>query len=200
MWWQQNLLFVHMTGSITEILNSMREGVDGAATELFNHFLPMLRKRMADFARDLRVADEDDIAVNAFYELCKAIEKSRFEDISDRTQLWQVLSMIAIRKANDFRKHESAEKRGGKLKLHSLDELKVQVAKIDARPELQLEMLEQCELILKSLGDDDLRAVAKLKIRGMTNLEISRELGVAIRTVQLMVARIKALIADHYPG
>lgn len=188
-----------MTGSITELLYSMRQGVDGAATDLVQQLLPMLRKRMAEFAKDLRVSDEDDIAVNAFYELCKAIEDSRFEDISDRTQLWQVLSMIAIRKANDFRKHESAEKRGGKLKLHSLDSLKMQVAKIDDRPELQLEMLEQCELILKSLEDGDLRAVAELKIRGMTNSEVSRELGIAIRTVQLMVSRIKAIISDFYP-
>jgi len=188
-----------MTGSVTEILNSMRQGVDGAATELVQHFLPMLRKRMAEFAKDLRVVDEDDIAVNAFYELCKAIEDSRFEDISDRTQLWQVLSMIAIRKANDFRKHESAERRGGKLKLHSLDELKIQVAKIDERPELQLEMLEQCEQILNSLKDEKLKAVAKLKMRGMANVEVSRELGIAIRTVQLMVNRIKGIISDVYP-
>lgn len=192
-------VFWLMSGSVTEILNSLRQGVDGAATELVTHFLPMLRKRMEEFAKDLRVSDADDIAVNAFYELCKAIENSRFEDVSDRTQLWQVLSMIAIRKANDFRKHEAAEKRGGKLQLHSLDSLKYQVAAIDERPDLQLEMLEQCESLLQSLDDEDLRAVAELKIKGMANAEISRELGIAVRTVQLMVARIKAAIADRYP-
>ena len=188
-----------MSGSVTEILNSLRKGVDGAATELVTHFLPMLRKRMSEFAKDLRISDEDDIAVNAFYELCKAIENSRFDDIADRTQLWQVLSMIAIRKANDFRKLESAEKRGGKATVLSFDCLKLQVASMDERPDLQLEMLEQCEAILSALDDMDLRRVAELKIRGFTNAEISRELGVAIRTVQLMVGRIKAQITEVYP-
>lgn len=60
-------------------------------------------------------------------------------------------------------------------------------------------MLEQCESLLQSLDDEDLRAVAELKIKGMANAEISRELGIAVRTVQLMVARIKAAIADRYP-
>lgn len=180
-----------MTASITEILNSLRQGVDGAADELVKHFLPMLRRHLAEFAKQLRISDEDDIAISAFYELCTAIEKSRLEDISDRTQLWQMLSIIAIRKANDFRKFEKAEKRGGKAQVLSLENMRHQVASLDQRPELQLELLEQCESFMKGLESSELRQVAEYKLSGYTNAEISEELGVAIRTVQLMVARIK---------
>jgi len=180
-----------VTKSITRLLDQLRRGEEEAANELVKRYLPRLRARLGRVADQLKLADEDDIAISAFYELCKAIEKSRFEDISDRTQLWQVLSMIAMRKANDFRKFETAEKRGGKKHPISIESFKHQVASIDESPSLQIEMLEQCEYFLKQLKDEDLRTVAELKISGATNAEVSKKLGIAMRTVQVMVAKVK---------
>lgn len=180
-----------MTASITQLLNQLRQGEEDAARELVDRFLPRLRGRLARVANQLKLSDEDDIAISAFYELCLAIEASRFEDISDRTQLWQVLSMIAMRKANDFRKFEKAEKRGGGQQPLSIESFKHQVASIDENPGLHIELLEQCEHFLNQLKDDDLRTVAELKISGHTNAEVSQKLGIATRTVQAMVAKTK---------
>ena len=85
-----------MTASITQLLNLLRQGEEQAATELVERYLPRLRIRLARVASQLKISDEDDIAISAFYELCIALKNSRFEDISDRTQLWQVLSMLSL--------------------------------------------------------------------------------------------------------
>lgn len=187
-----------MTGSVTELLDHLREGDQGAISGLIDYFLPLLRRRLSDVARHLRLSDEDDIAISAFYELCQAVEKSRFEDVSDRTQLWQVLSMIAIRKANDFKKFEQAQKRGGRRGTLSLERLEHQVVDLASRPDLQIELFEHCDRFFKQLDDDDLQKVAELKMSGYTNAEISNELEVAIRTVQLMVARIKERMLETF--
>lgn len=189
-----------MTGSVTELLDHLREGDSGAVSGLIDYFLPSLRRRLSDVASNLRISDEDDIAISAFYELCRAVEKSRFEDVSDRTQLWQVLSMIAVRKANDFQKFENAGKRGGRRGALSLDHLEHQVVDLGASPEFQLELFEHCDRFFKQLDDPDLQKVAELKMSGYTNAEISNELGVAIRTVQLMVARIKERMLESFQG
>lgn len=180
-----------VTASITQLLNLLRQGEEKAANELVNRFLPRLRKRLSRVASQLQMSDEDDIAISAFYELCIALENSRFEDISDRTELWQVLSMIAMRKANDFRKIENAEKRGGRQKPLSIESFKHQVASFDDNPELQVEMLEMCEHFLNRLKEEDLRSVALLKMNGYTNADVSQKLGIATRTVQVMVAKLK---------
>ena len=187
-----------MTGSVTELLGHLRHGDQGAVNGLIDYFLPLLRRRLADVASRLRISDEDDIAISAFYELCRSIESSRFEDVSDRTQLWQVLCMIAIRKANDFRKFENADKRGGANPALSLDGMEFQIADLSSRPDLQLELFEHCDRFFKQLDDEDLQKVTQLKMSGYTNAEISEELGVAIRTVQLMVARIKERLLDSF--
>jgi len=186
-------------GSVTQSLASLRKGSDAAAAELFKHFLPILRRRFIGAAKSLRIHDEDDIATSAFYELCVAIEKSRFADIADRTELWQVLSMIAIRKANDFRKNESALRRGSRHQTLSLSTISEQVAIVDERPDLQLEMFEQCERVVQQLPKKILRQVAGLKIKGYSNAEIGRELGLTNRSIQLMVVKIKEAIAESYP-
>lgn len=187
-----------MTGSVTELLEHLRDGDDGAVNGLIEYFLPLLRRRLASVASRLRISDEDDIAIAAFYELCRAIEKSRFEDVSDRTQLWQVLSMIAIRKANDFKKFENARRRGGLAPTLSLDSMEYQIADFSSRPDLQLELFEHCDRFFKQLDDAELQKVTQLKMSGYTNSEISDELGVAIRTVQLMVARIKERMLELF--
>jgi len=185
-------------GSVTQSFFSLRNGVEGAASQLVQHFLPILRKRIAYTSRSLRIHDEDDIAISAFYELCKAVEQSKFEDISDRTQLWQVLSMIAVRKANDFRKLENAEKRGANLCIRSLEDIKSQVAVFETRPDVQLEVFEQCEAMLRNLKNPKLKKVAKMKMRGLTNAEISTTLGITTRSTQLMVVKIKEAISARF--
>ena len=185
-----------MTASITQLLNLLRQGEEQAATELVERYLPRLRIRLARVASQLKISDEDDIAISAFYELCIALKNSRFEDISDRTQLWQVLSMIAMRKANDFRKIENAQKRGGRQKPLSIESFKYQIASFDENPELQVELLELCEYFLNRVKEEDLRSVAVLKMNGHTNADISQKLGIATRTVQVMVDKlIKTMLA-----
>lgn len=184
-----------MTASVTSLLKSMRSGENAteAANDLVKYFLPMLRSRLACSAKSLRISDEDDIALEAFYEFCVAIEKNHFEDIADRTQLWHVLSMIAVRKANDHRKREQAHKRGGTSQVLPLNSFREQLASLDANPELHMDLLEQCDLLLRQLNSTELRNVAELKLHGYTNSEIANKLKVSRRTIQYMMAKIKTV-------
>ena len=180
-----------MTASVTALLYSMRDGEEEATRDLLNHFLPRLRVKLANSARQLRLADEDDIAFEAFFDLCIAVQNSRFKDIKDRTQLWQILSMIAVRKANDFKKREFAQRRGGCDTVVSLSHASAEVAGWEQRTEMNVQLLEQCEIFLKGLDDSTLRRTAKLKFHGLTNQEIANKLGVSRRSVQYMMVKIK---------
>jgi len=157
-------------GSVTQSFFSLRNGVEGAASQLVQHFLPILRKRIAYTSRSLRIHDEDDIAISAFYELCKAVEQS----------------------------NENAEKRGANLCIRSLEDIKSQVAVFETRPDVQLEVFEQCEAMLRNLKNPKLKKVAKMKMRGLTNAEISTTLGITTRSTQLMVVKIKEAISARF--
>ena len=185
-----------MTGSVTELFYLMREGIEGAAIDLVQRYLPKLRARFQSFSSRLRIHDADDVAIDAFYEFCKAVENSRLDDVSDRTQLWQVLSIIAARKANDYWKTESAIKRGGNVQVISLQACQLDVEAMDQTPDLHLDVLEQIDSFLRSISNPKIRRVAELKLKGYTNQEIADQMKVTRRTVQNLISRLKSKLGD----
>jgi hypothetical protein len=45
-----------------------------------------------------RAADEEDVALSAFDNFCRAAEHGRFPDLADRDDLWQLLLVLTDRK------------------------------------------------------------------------------------------------------
>lgn len=185
-----------MTGSVTELFYLMRSGVESAAIDLVKRYLPKLRSRFGSLTRKLRLHDVEDVAINAFYEFCRAVENSRLDEISDRTQLWQVLSIIAARKANDYWKAENAQKRGGQVQTISLQASQIDVEALDQTPGLHIDVLQQIDDFLDTIANTDIRKVAELKLSGLTNLEIAQQMGVTRRTVQNLIRRLKAKLGE----
>lgn len=181
-----------MTGSVTELYYLMRDGVESATIDLVRRYLPKLQAKFRNMNQRMRIHDADDVAINAFYEFCRAVETSRVEDISDRTQLWQVLSIIAARKANDYWKNETAAKRGGNVRTVSLQACQIDVESMDQTPDLHLDILDQIDSFLGKIGNEKIRTVAELKLMGHTNTEIAEILGVTRRTVQNLIQRLKS--------
>jgi RNA polymerase sigma factor (sigma-70 family) len=143
-------------------------------------------------------ADEEDAVLSAFDSFCRAAEQGRFPQLRDRDGLWQVLVTITLRKVSDQIVHERRQKRGGGAVLRQTD-LDDSGSSLDAvmsrepTPQMAAEMAEQCDMLLRRLDDDELRAIALLKLEGYTDEEIADRLGCARSTVQRRLRLIRGL-------
>src|SRR5438128_2144020 len=95
-------------GSITCLLgqlgNVSTTEREAAYTQLWERFfkplLAVARQRLQGTSR--RMADEEDVALDAFASLCRGIESGRFQELGDRDSLWRLLNQITVRKACDL--------------------------------------------------------------------------------------------------
>src|SRR3954469_7065224 len=102
-------------GSVTHWISLLKAGEHAAVQPLWERYFPRLvalaRARLRGAPR--RVADEEDVALSAFDSFCRHAEQGRFPQLLDRDDLWQVLVMLAARKAVELIRHECRLKRGG---------------------------------------------------------------------------------------
>jgi DNA-directed RNA polymerase specialized sigma24 family protein len=144
------------------------------------------------------------VALSAFDSFCRGVEHGRFPQLHDRDNLWRLLVTITTRKAYQLGLHEGRLKRGG----HAvLDEAALAGPADPAEGEAGLELLlgrepspefaaqvaEECERLLASLPDEQLRALAQWKMEGYTNDEIAAQLGCAVRSVERKLRLIRSL-------
>src|SRR5262249_45697951 len=149
-----------------------------------------VRQKLRDAAR--RAADEEDVALSAFDSFFRAAEQGRFPRLDDRHDLWQLLVLIADRKACDLIEHERRQKRGGgKVLDESAGPGLAQVVDREPTPQMAAEVAEECKRLLDVLKDDQLRRVALWKMEGYTNDEIAAKLGRSRPTVERKLDRIR---------
>jgi DNA-directed RNA polymerase specialized sigma24 family protein len=192
------------TGSITGFLGQLRDGDPAGAEALWERFFPRLvglaRKTLA--GRPQRMADADDAAQSAFGSFCLRIKAGEF-DVSDRSELWNLLATVTANKARMQVRRESAAKRGGgkvasegALKQPDgsplpLDEL------AGAPPTADLDL--HCQELLDRL-DPELREFAVLRLLGYRNSEIARLHDCTERKVERKLQLIRATwTADDHP-
>jgi DNA-directed RNA polymerase specialized sigma24 family protein len=126
------------------------------------------------------------------------VDQKRFPRLADRDDLWQILVLLAARKAAHLIQHEGRQKRGGGAVLNTSA-----LADEDARlgeligpeptPDFAAQVAEECRLLLDRLGDDELRAVALAKMEGYTNEEIAAQRGCVVRTIERRLRMIRDL-------
>src|SRR6516164_3401460 len=104
-------------GSVTCWIDGLRQGDQAAAQQLWEGYFSRLVRAARRKLRGNRPrsADEEDIALSAFKSFCQGAEQGRFPKLADRHDLWQILVMIAARKAANLLRHERAAKRGGQV-------------------------------------------------------------------------------------
>ena len=181
--------------SVTAWIAGLREGEDEAARQLwqryFQRIVDLARRKLGDAPR--RMADEEDIALDALDSLCRGAANGRFGELTDRSDLWRLLIAITTRKTLEQKRFNVRQKRGGGLVRgdsvfvkhdHAASAGFEQMSAPDPDPEFLALVQEQHERLMNSLRDDTLRRVARCRMEGYSNKEIAEELGSTVRTVE----------------
>jgi RNA polymerase sigma factor (sigma-70 family) len=178
-------------GSVTRWLRQLQTGDSAAAQPLweryFRRLVGLARKRLHGAAR--RAVDEEDVALSAFDSFYRGAERGRFPNLADRDCLWRLLVVITCRKASHLRRDD------GRQPPVEPDEGSVleQALSREPTPAFAAQMTEECERLLRGLGDEDLKSVALLRMEGYTEKEIARMLGCCERTVKRKLSRIRGI-------
>ncbi len=179
--------------SVTLWIKALRQGDTLAAESLWERYFQNLmlqaRLRMSNLNR--ACYDEEDAALSTFQVLCAKLQQGRYESLSDRGELWQLMLTVLIRKIGRRVKYQRAAKRGHELN-GSIVPLGEDIAMANSQ-----EISQECFELIASLQDPNLEQVALLKFEGYTNDEIAEKLNRTRRTIQRMLNLIRALWQDE---
>lgn len=176
-----------MAGSITHWIGQLKTGDALAAQKLweayFTSMVKVARRRLDAAPR--RVADEEDVALSAFYAVCAGAKDGQFAQLQDRDDLWSLLVAITAHKSVDLVRRENRQKRGGGAanELPAFEE----ILSNEPSPEFTAEVGDQLDRLLGLLdatGDADLRTVALGKMQGESPVELAARLGCSRRSVE----------------
>ena len=186
-------------GSVTHVFRKLRAGDHSAAQKLWDHFLPRMvalaRKTLSDGPQ--KVADADDAVQSAFFNFWQRAQRGIFTGDLHRDNLWNLLAVITVRKAKKQIRRELAGKRGGGEVLggSAVDDavdFRSQSFRLDeALGQIPMPIFDlNCEELLLKL-DEELRALALLRLKGHTNGEIADILDCTQRTVERKLKLIR---------
>ncbi len=182
--------------SVSDWIERFREnGNEIAALKLWDRINPRIRELSRRWIRKVGLPvsfDEDDVTVSVFATFCDRLRSGQLPELNDRDGLWRLLIVMTARKANDYAKTARAQKRTNGIEnpdvsLHAISELR----DTQLEPSIEVMMEEQCQTMLKALGDPVLESVVLLKLEGYSNVEIAERLKYSRRTIQRMLELVK---------
>jgi DNA-directed RNA polymerase specialized sigma24 family protein len=142
------------------------------------------------------VADEEDVALSAIDSFCRNAEKGRFPQLLDRDGLWQLLVVIAARKASRLIRDQNRQKRkpsaADSARLPDAMSLEEVVTR-EPSPEMAAQFAEEYHRLLGVLGDAELETVAIARMEGQSVEDIAEKLGKAPRSVKRKLRLIREL-------
>jgi len=187
--------------SITLCFHKLCDGDHAAAQRLWETYF----ERLAGLARNkIRggkrlMADEEDVALSAFDSFCRAAKRGRYPQLSDRSDLWNLLVSITMHKALHVLRNQNRKKRGGGQQIISNSsgdsdfDLMSQLIGCEPAPEVAMQVVEDAETLLAQLPSQDLRELATFKLEGYTNAEIAARWQKAERTVERKLSLIRKI-------
>jgi DNA-directed RNA polymerase specialized sigma24 family protein len=176
-------------GSVTYWIAQLKAG-DPAHTLLFQRYferLVHLARSKLQGARRV-IADEQDVALDAFDSFFRGVKAGRFPRLADRNDLWRLLVRITECKAIDLRNYELAGKRP-QWEVADLE----RVACPNPTEDFAVEVADECRRLLGLLRDAKLHALALLKMESYTNKEIAGRLRCAVSTVERRLRLIRGI-------
>jgi DNA-directed RNA polymerase specialized sigma24 family protein len=173
-------------------LGPLKAGDSAAARQLWERYF----RRLVGFARQRlrgaprQVADEEDVALDAFDSFCRGAEEGRFPQLLDRDNLWRLLVVITARKAAHLVRDQGRRLRADEADFD-------QVVGTEPTPEFAAQVAEECRRLLRALGNPELEAVARWRMEGYTVEEIVTRLGYVPRTVKRKLRLIRRLWGEE---
>ena len=193
--------------NVSHWINLVKAGDSAAADRIWRHYFERLVRAVRARLRggDRAVTDEEDIALSVFDSFYDAAKNGRFPDLSDRDDLWQLLMRMAARKVVDKRRRDQRQRRGGDVRVHSLDRAGDEERIIEAigdepSPEMALMMQETFERFFSKLGVGPLGEIAGAKLEGYSNAEIARRLCCSERTIERRLHLIREKCQQEMMG
>jgi pSer/pThr/pTyr-binding forkhead associated (FHA) protein len=196
-------------GSVTHWIRELKEGEDDRAQKelsarYYARLVALARSKLAGVPRSAE--DEEDVVLCALNSFFAGADQGKFTLLSDRHDLWRLLTKITRRKAINQRNKACAQKRGSGKVLHEScfsrpgreeagDGL-AGLANNEPTPDLLAEISEQLRRLMERLPED-LRDVAVFKLEGYTNQEIAAKIGKVERTVERKLTQIRGIWSDE---
>jgi DNA-directed RNA polymerase specialized sigma24 family protein len=194
---------------VTCWLRQLEAGDEDAARLLWERYyrelVELARARFGTTPR--RVADEEDVALSVLRCLYEGAARGQFAELVNRGELWQLLAAITGRKVIDQQRRLTQQKRGGgrvrgDSVVHGNDDDRSSVGFDQfggeaATPEVLAIAAEEFQRLMALLDDDRLRQIAQCKLEGYTNEEIGQRLGLACRSIERKLQRIRQIWATE---
>jgi len=168
----------------------------------YRELVELARARLGQTPR--RMADEEDIALSVLRCLYEGAARGQFAAVVNRQELWQLLATITIRKViNQQRLLKKQKRGGGRVRGDSVLEVGDgdgwgaggagfdQILGDAATPEVLAIAVEEYQRLMRALDDDRLRTIAQCKLEGHRNEDIADELGLACRSIERKLRRIR---------
>jgi len=168
----------------------------------YRELVELARARLGQTPR--RIADEEDVALSVLRCLCEGAARGQFAAVVNRQELWQLLATITVRKVIDHQRLLKKQKRGGGRVRG--DSVLVEAGDGDgwgagfdeilgdaATPEVLAIAVEEYQRLMRVLDDDRLRTIAQHKLEGHRNEDIADALGLACRSVERKLQRIRQI-------
>jgi DNA-directed RNA polymerase specialized sigma24 family protein len=152
------------------------------------HLVALARKQLKGVPA--RTADEEDVALDAFWSFYRSLKAGQVPRLANRQDLLALLTHIVACKAVNQIQHDFAQKRGGNL-VQSSSVLDSLAADKDPTPLEQLVLRDCYQHYLNNLSAK-LRPFAELYLAGCTHKEIAQRLGCVERTVERKLPYILA--------
>jgi DNA-directed RNA polymerase specialized sigma24 family protein len=196
--------------SDTSLIDLLKAGADAdAAQEVWQRYsarlIGLARQKLRNTSK--RVADEEDVALSAMNSFFRGASAGRFSKLDDRDDLWQILAMLAERKAiNTIRSQGSAKRGGGTVRGESAligapesasGTGPEKFSDPEPGPEVVAAFADECRQLFALLENAELRTVALQKMEGFSCEEIAQSIGRAPRSVERKLRTIRKIWQEH---
>lgn len=190
--------------SVTDWIFRLKDNDSDAAQNLWDrylqHLIHLASRKLRDSSK--RTSDEDDIVAEVFNDFLQGVAQSRFRQLHDRNDLWQVLAMLTDRKVISRKRREGAAKRGANRtrgesvfrKRGDDGDMSPGIAIVPGRdddPAMAAEFADTLSHLLKLLSDPVLQAIARDQLAGFSQQEIAERNQISIPTVQRKLRLIR---------
>lgn len=179
--------------SVTGWFRALRDGNDDAATQLWHRYFDRVVRLARTKLTPDAAYDEEDLALSVLGALYSAAKDGRYVDeVADRDELWALLLVLSKRKMIDRSRRKNAKRRLG-VKPAAGGSVNTQIEDLRDSHEASTAVEDECQHLLKLLGDSTLQDIALLKLDGQSIPQIAKELEIGMRTVSRKLLLIRKI-------